>query len=97
MTTTPEPLLPARQDPNLVELAEVVDLEARRRPPADVDGIASALVTLVDLGRAITARSSVILVADPELVLAGQRVEYLAGRVFELIFEAPVGTPVEEL
>ena len=69
-------------------------------PPAadvDIDSIVQSLTTLVDLGRAITARASLLLIADPELVLAGQRVEFLAGRAFALIFDAPVGTPIEQL
>lgn len=60
---------------------------------ADVDALGSQLLTLVDLGRAIAARASLMLVADPELVLAGQRVEHIAGRIFERIFDAPVGAP----
>ena len=54
--------------------------------------IGDIVFTLVDLGRAITARSSLLLIADPELVLAGQRVEHIAGKVFERIFDAPIGT-----
>lgn len=66
-------------------------------PDVDIDSIVHSLTTLVDLGRAITARASLLLIADPELVLAGQRVEFLAARAFDLIFDAPVGTPIEQL
>lgn len=66
-------------------------------PPPDVEGIAQSLTTLVDLGRAIAARAALLIIADDELALAGQRVEWLAARTFELIFEAPVGTPIEQL
>lgn len=78
-----------------------VDLELerlRRRPVADVDidGVARQLDALVRLGRAIAARSALLLIADPELKLAGERVEHIAGRTFEQIFGVPVGTVIEQ-
>jgi hypothetical protein len=66
--------------------------ELRRRPPTpnlddvDIDELAEQLTTLVDLGRVIAAKSAVVLVPAPELVLAGQRVEHIAERVYRTIF-----------
>lgn len=51
-----------------------------------VETIAGLLIRLRDTGREVAARSSVILVPDPDLVLAGQRVELIAERLFVAIF-----------
>jgi len=57
--------------------------------PVDIDAVADLLVTLVDLGRAITARNAVAVIPDAELALAGQRVEHIAGRLFITLFDTP--------
>jgi len=60
-----------------VDPAELVDIET----------IAGRLLILRDLGRAIAARSTVLLIPDPQLVLAGQRVEHIADAIFRQVFE----------
>ena len=78
---------PERVRPDLV----VVSSSSPPRPTElDVDELAGWLVTLVDLGRAISARASVAVIVDGELVFAGQRVEHLAGRVYAAIFGSPL-------
>jgi hypothetical protein len=83
MTTEPKPVH---------HLADVREL---RPPPAevDVDTIAGHLVTLIDLGRAITARNAVAVIPDLELEAAGQRVEHLAAVLFRTLFDAPPPAP----
>jgi len=53
----------------------------------DIETIAGRLLILRDLGRAIAARSTVLLIPDPQLVLAGQRVEHIADAIFRQVFE----------
>lgn len=56
-----------------------------------VETVAGLLIRLRDIGRDVTARATVSVIPDAELVLAGQRVEYIAGRLYSSIFaiEAP--------
>ncbi len=57
--------------------------------PADnqlVETVAGHLIRLRDLGRDIEARATVSVIPDPTLILAGQRVEAIAERLFVEIF-----------
>lgn len=55
----------------------------------DVDTIAAQLVTLIDIGRAITARNAIAVIPDADLHFAGQRVEHIATRLFVTLFDCP--------
>jgi len=67
--------------------AEIAELYAAPNQLVDVETIAGRLLILRDLGRAIAARSTVLLIPDPQLVLAGQRVEHIADAIFRQVFE----------
>lgn len=76
-------------------------LAFRTRPPAAagaepsaeelVETVAGLLISLRDLGRDIAAKGALVLVPEPDLVFAGQRVEHIAERLLGAIFatEAP--------
>ena len=77
-------------------------LAFRTRPPADaaaaeptagrsadeqlVETVAGLLISLRDLGRDIAAKGALVLVPEPDLVFAGQRVEHIAERLLGAIF-----------
>jgi hypothetical protein len=76
-------------DPPAHHLDNVRHLHPATPPAVDVDTIAGQLVTLIDLGRAITARNAVAVIPDNEVGIAGQRIEHIAGVVFATLFDIP--------
>jgi hypothetical protein len=76
-------------DPPVHHLDNVRELHPTPAAAVDVDTIAGQLVTLIDLGRAVTARNAVAVIPDNEVGIAGQRVEHIAGVVFATLFDMP--------